>query len=180
MAYREEPGAPKVRCCLCGREVALANADVVELGYRCAPCSITRPHSGALPVVADPALDLVVPAGALIKPAGAGQNLDGTVTCIACGRSISPAQADIVGEGYRCAPCSVNAELARADGHSDIASHLSKRDRRELSGATAANAGGVLLVIGGIALMAATGGTAGYFLTIGGVVSLIGGNLRRS
>jgi DNA-directed RNA polymerase subunit RPC12/RpoP len=180
MAYREERTTPRVRCCVCGQEVEQSKTDIVELGYRCMPCSTRGPYAGAAPPVADPAMEVYVPAGALIKPAGANANLDGTVTCIACGRSLPPAQADIVGEGYRCAACSTQAELARADGHSDIASHLSKRDRRELSGSGAMNAGGLVCLIGGVVLLAATGGTAGYFLTIGGVVSLIGGTVRRS
>jgi hypothetical protein len=180
MAYREKRTSPRVRCCVCGQEALQAKTDIVELGYRCMPCSVGGPHAGALPPVADPAMDVYVPQGALIKPAGANANLDGSVSCIACGRSLSPAHADIVGEGYRCPPCSTNAELARVEGHSDIASHLSKRDRRELSGAGAMNAGGLVCLIGGIVLLAATGGTAGFFLTIGGVVSLIGGTLRRS
>lgn len=179
MVYRADQVTPRVRCCVCGQQVEQAKTDVVELGYRCTPCSVRAPEAGAAPIVADPATDVLVPAGALMRPAGANANLDGTVSCIACGRSLLPAHADIVGEGYRCAPCSTLAEVARADGHSDIASHLSKRDRRELAAPTAMNVGGAALVLGGVVLLVATGGGAGIFLTIGGVISLIGGNVRR-
>lgn len=170
-----------MRCCRCGQEVDLAKADIVELGYQCVDCSLrtTTPYAAATRPVADPAMEVYVPAGALIKPAGAAHNLDGSVTCVACGQSIALAQADIVGEGYRCAACSHRAEVARAHGQSDVGSHLSRRDRRELMGGGAANIGGVLLIVGGIVLLAATGGTAGWFLTLGGVVSLIGSAIRR-
>jgi len=46
------------------------------------------------------------------------------VTCVHCGRRLRLADADLVGLGYRCGPCSVQADLDEAEGRSDIVDHF--------------------------------------------------------
>ena len=92
--------------------------------------------------------DLAPPVGAKVD---AGQ-----VICVVCGARVALAQADIVGQGYRCTPCGQRAELAALGGAGDDpALHLSHGDVVGLSasGARLALLGGVLLAIGVAAIV---------------------------
>ena len=60
----------------------------------------------------------------LSKPAGAAIDAHGEVTCVACGKHLPVADADIVGLDYRCAACS---EQATADD--DVAANLPPSER---------------------------------------------------
>jgi hypothetical protein len=89
----------------------------------------------------DPGRPIEVPAGFDQKPAGAAVGDDGTVACVACRQRIPLANADIVGQGYRCARCSHQASVnALATGRSDVGAHLDANQRAEL------HASGVKLV----------------------------------
>ena len=144
MTYRDNAGPEWVRCGQCSERVQLPKADMVELGYLCPKCSAQR----GVGYTDSP--ELFVPSRALVTPAGATPNVDGSVVCFQCGRSMTLAQADIVGEGYRCAVCSHNAQVAIAHGQSDLGSHLSRRDRGELAGFSAPIGGGIALLVGGV------------------------------
>ena len=85
----------------------------------------------------------------LTKPAGATVDVNGNVTCIACGTQLPVAKADIVGQGYRCAPCSHRADVnALATGASDVGANLSTDDRSNM------RTSGFKLMIPGIAMLA--------------------------
>lgn len=88
----------------------------------------------------------------LTKPAGAAVDAEGNVTCINCGAKLPLARADVVGQGYRCAPCTAKAELAAlSGGPADVAANLSLDDRRGLRSAGAAMIiPGVLMIVGGV------------------------------
>jgi len=91
-------------------------------------------------------VDPYVPEDALNKPAGAVVN-HGHVTCVACQQSVALANADIVGLGYRCAPCSRKAEIALLTGRGDAGAHFTSNERAGLA------ASGVALVMAGIGVM---------------------------
>lgn len=58
---------------------------------------------------------------------------DGTVECISCKQRLPMARADVVGQGYRCTPCSAKAEVNMlARGATDVGDHLSEANRDEL------------------------------------------------
>ena len=58
---------------------------------------------------------------------------DGTVECVACQKRLPMAQADVVGQGYRCPQCSAKADLMRlARGATDVGDHLSVANREDL------------------------------------------------
>jgi hypothetical protein len=117
----------------------------------------------------------------LTKPAGAQVDAAGNVACIQCQRSLPLAQADVVGQGYRCPQCSARAEVARlSGGASDIHANLSDSDRHGLRGAGAAlMIPGALMVLGGIICFAALPGyKLGMYLLIGGGASLVAGLLK--
>jgi hypothetical protein len=80
--------------------------------------------------------ELHVPESALQRPAGAAVDGDGTVACIACATRIALASADIVGQGYRCQPCSRAAQLAALQGKRDVAAHLDGDERASLVAAS--------------------------------------------
>ena len=74
----------------------------------------------------DPPPPLYVPD--LAPPVGAKVDA-GHVICVVCGARVALAQADIVGQGYRCTPCGQRAELAALGGaDDDPALHLSHGD----------------------------------------------------
>ncbi len=52
------------------------------------------------------------------------------VTCVRCGVELALADADIVGNGYRCAPCSAHAQH---DGHDDVADNVEPETRARLA-----------------------------------------------
>ncbi len=102
----------------------------------------------------------------LSKPQGAAVAADGTAACVACGARKPVAQLDVVGQGYRCAPCSHKAEIAAlAHGASDVGHNLSSHDRSSLrSSGIAMLFGGIgLAVLGGILLAAGMGSSRGGF-----------------
>jgi hypothetical protein len=110
----------------------------------------------------------------LTKPAGATVDADGNVTCVQCQAKVALSRADVVGQGYRCAPCSARAEIsALSGGPSDVGANLSLSDRRGLSNAGAAMmVPGILMIIGGVILFGVLPGTrAPIYLLVGGIVS---------
>jgi len=54
-----------------------------------------------------------------------------TVTCIRCGGEVAFERADVVGNGYRCAPCTLLAETEAAHGIDAIADHLTPAERED-------------------------------------------------
>jgi hypothetical protein len=93
----------------------------------------------------------------LSKPAGAAVAADGPVRCVRCDQSIALACADIVGQGYRCAPCTQRAHVAAlSSGADDVSADLSPSDRDELhrSGARLFGPGLALLVCGIVCVLA--------------------------
>src|SRR5215212_9017638 len=125
---------------------------------------------------------LHVPEGALQKPRAAELGADGLVACVICGNRLPPARMDIVGQGYRCAPCSHQAEIGRLQGGGDAAAHLSKRERaglRESAGQMIAL--GLAMIVGGIVVLVAVGDltSLGTVLIGGGVASISVGGARR-
>jgi hypothetical protein len=109
-----------------------------------------------------------VPAEALRLPAGAVIDSAGHVTCVTCKASVALAKADVVGMGYRCAPCSHKADLALLTGGGDAASHFSAAERRGLS-----ESGMLLVVCGGLALLAGVVLIAMLFYRVG-IAVLVG------
>ena len=87
----------------------------------------------------------------LTRPAGAAIDADGNVTCVTCGTKLPVAKADVVGQGYRCPPCSAKADLAKlTGGPSDIAANLSDGDRAGMRAFGAKFIGlGILMAVGG-------------------------------
>jgi len=51
------------------------------------------------------------------------------VTCVHCQRQLRPADADVVGLGYRCSPCSLRADIGELTGAPDVSDHLAADDR---------------------------------------------------
>src|SRR5690349_13342178 len=76
---------------------------------------------------------------------------DGTVECVACKKRLPLAQADLVGQGYRCPQCSAKAEVNKLAGRAtDVADHLSVANREDLRkrGLLYLGLGGVVLLPG--------------------------------
>jgi hypothetical protein len=69
------------------------------------------------------AMELNVPTGTVPVAAAA------LVICVHCGRRVPLHAADVVGLGYRCAGCTVAAEVGELVGAPDVADHLSAEDR---------------------------------------------------
>ena len=109
----------------------------------------------------------------LSRPAGAAVDADGNVACITCGTRLPAAQADIVGQGYRCAPCSARAQIeALAYGRGDAAANLSQHDRANLSASgKQLIVVGIAAMIGGAALLAIGLPRSGGFVFVGGAAS---------
>jgi hypothetical protein len=116
----------------------------------------------------------------LSKPAGASVDADGNVGCISCQTRLPASKMDIVGQGYRCAPCSHKAEVDRlVHGGNDVSANLSSSDRSALA------SGGLLLVFSGIglsalgvALVVFTAGGFGKYILAAGIGSLFVGGGR--
>ena len=110
----------------------------------------------------------------LKKPAGAAVDDAGMVTCIACSTKLPLAQADIVGQGYRCAPCSAKAQIQNlATGRSDMADNLSSEDRAAMRAfGFKAIAGGVAMILGGVAALAVGLRRWPFYLMGAGVASI--------
>lgn len=112
-----------------------------------------------------------IPAGALQRPAGATVDAAGQVRCVVCQTQTPLAKADVVGMGYRCAPCSHKAELALLTGGGDGAAHFTASERKGLVES------GMLVVFAGIGVM-----VLGLLLLVvlapyirWGVIALVGG-----
>lgn len=118
----------------------------------------------------------------LTKPAGAAIDASGNVGCISCDTRLPPAKMDIVGQGYRCAPCSHRAQINMlAHGDGDVSANLSSDDRSALSSAglkLVASGAGVTIL--GIVLIAATDGGFGKYVLAAGIGSLVMGFGRLS
>jgi hypothetical protein len=95
----------------------------------------------------DRGLPVEIPEGFDRKPAGAAIGNDGTVACVTCGRRLPFAQADVVGQGYRCVRCSQHASVAALAGRSDVDAHLDSAQR------TALHDSGVRFLIEGIGII---------------------------
>lgn len=86
---------------------------------------------------------------------------------------------DVVGMGYRCAPCSHKAEIARLTGGGDAGSHFTAGEREHLANA------GMLTVLGGSVVILAGIGLAfirlflGIALVTGGISMIAVGFARR-
>ena len=97
-----------------------------------------------------------------------------------CGNQVPLNTTDIVGQGYRCTPCSQRAEVAVLQGATDNSHMSSSSLNRSRGSATGAIAGGAAMLGLGVVLMGATDGEVGKFFALGGVISLIGGLIRNS
>lgn len=135
----------------------------------------------------DPPPPLWVPRSCLAPPAAAAVGSDGRVGCVTCGTRLALTDADVVGEGYRCVPCSRAAEVARHEGRGDAAAHLTSGDRRWLRrtgqreiwlGLVLAAAGIGLLGIK-VAVGAYTPGRLWYLLLLCAILSISIGITRR-
>ena len=130
---------------------------------------------------------LHVPAEALLKPKGAAVATDGTVACVSCGNRFPLSAVDVVGQGYRCAPCGHQAHvtaLEKGNPNIDAGAHLSPHVRDEL------RRQGQLMLLGGVALLAlgvllivllfdTSGMKLGGIVTAGGVGLLVTGSMRK-
>jgi hypothetical protein len=132
---------------------------------------------------------LHIPDEALRKPKGAAIGEDGKVGCISCGERFPLSAVDIVGQGYRCAPCGHQAHVASLDRggeNVDASAHLSRGLREDLKRqATGLIAGGIALVIAGIAIIAVTvaadiGTKIGGLVIAGGVGMIVTGSMKKS
>lgn len=87
-----------------------------------------------------------------LQPAAAAVvDADGQVACVVCGARVAVGTADVVGAGYRCAPCSARAEVtALAVGQDDVSSHLGQADRVRMR-----RSGARMVVVGVLAIAVA-------------------------
>jgi hypothetical protein len=100
------------------------------------------------------------------------------VMCMQCGNQVPLNQTDIVGQGYRCMPCSQRAEVSVLQGATDGA-HMSSSSLRGARGnATASIVIGIGSICVGGWFLVSTDGQVGKFLAIGGAISLVGGLIR--
>jgi hypothetical protein len=122
---------------------------------------------------------LHVPPEALYKPKGAEVGDDGKVACVSCGQRFALSAVDIVGQGYRCAPCSHQAHVAGLElgrENVDAGAHLSRGERERLREQGVAMLwGGAGLVVIGAVLLIATFDTIG--MKLGGFLIALGGGL---
>lgn len=119
----------------------------------------------------------------LDRPAGAIVDADGSVTCVTCHTKLPVAKADVVGQGYRCAPCSAKADLAKlTGGPSDLDANLSSSDRDAMRSFAWKWIGlGILMAAGGLLVYAAIGPLRiGSYLIVAGIGSCIFGGTRLS
>jgi hypothetical protein len=100
-------------------------------------------------------------------------------------RAISLAQADVVGEGYRCVACSARAHVAELEGKSGGAeAHLSEPARgRLLDDGRRMAVQGVLVLLVGIVLLVILPGRQGkkigFVTTGGGILMVVAGLAKR-
>jgi len=117
----------------------------------------------------------------LTRPAGATVDADGNVACVTCGTKLPVARADVVGQGYRCPPCSAKADLAKlTGGPSDIDANLSASDRAGMRAFGAKFIGlGALMMVGGVLGYVAIGPLRVFgYLVVGGLGFLVFGITR--
>lgn len=123
---------------------------------------------------------LHIPAEALRRPRGAAIGDDGRVGCVACGERFPLSAVDIVGQGYRCAPCGHQAHvtsLERGGENVDANAHLSRGLREDLKRqARGLMLGGIALVLVGAALFIATL-SSGIGTKLGGLIAASGAGL---
>jgi hypothetical protein len=133
--------------------------------------SIFDPSQGNAP-------ELFVPD--LRKPAGAAIDADGNVTCVTCGTKLAMARADVVGQGYRCPPCTGKAHVeALSNGTSDAAANLNPAEREAMYSSGQKLLGtGIAAIIGGVCLFLIGLPRAGGFIFIAGLAGAGSGYSR--
>jgi hypothetical protein len=132
---------------------------------------------------------LHVPEEALRKPKGAAVGADGKVACVSCGGRFPLSAVDIVGQGYRCAPCTHQAHvvsLDRGGENVDASAHLSRdaRDHLREQGTTMLLGGAALLAVGIVIFIATIandiGPKLGAIVAAGGVALVVTGSMKKS
>lgn len=134
---------------------------------------------------------LHVPPEALRKPKGAEIGDDGNVGCVSCGERFPLSAVDIVGQGYRCARCTQQAQLAaleHGNANIDANAHLSRGHREELrkqaGSMLVGGAGlvllGIVIIVAAIASDVGVGGKLGAAVAAGGVGLLVIGGMKKS
>lgn len=133
--------------------------------------SIFDPSTGNAP-------ELFVPD--LRKPAGAAIDGDGNVACVACGGKLPMVKADVVGQGYRCPPCSAKAHIeALSTGRGDAAANLDAAEREAMHASGVRLMGtGIAAIVGGLCVFLIGLPKAGGFLFIAGLAGAGSGYSR--
>lgn len=126
-----------------------------------------------------------VPEDTFTRPAGAAVDVDGKVACVTCAVRLPLAQADVVGEGYRCVACSGQAHVAALEGRpGGGAAHFSEKERSTIraSGQRMAR-NGVLVCLAGLLLFVIlpgrAGAKAGFVVGGCGILMVVAGFTRR-
>jgi hypothetical protein len=116
----------------------------------------------------------------LSKPAGAAIDEHGNVACVTCRTRLPLARMDMVGQGYRCTPCSNKAQITSlVTGQEDISANLSSGDRTSMRKSAIGLMGlGAAGIVGGIVVVAAFG--IGRWIIAGGFGSIVVGAHRYS
>ena len=135
----------------------------------------------------DPAPPLWVPQSSWARPPAAAVGRDGLVGCVTCGTRLAIPDADVVGEGYRCVPCSRAAEVSHHEGRGDAAAHLTRGERgwlrrtgqREIWLGIALGVAGIGLLGFKVAIGAYTPGRLWWLLLLGAIFSISIGVTRR-
>jgi hypothetical protein len=99
------------------------------------------------------------------------------IQCVTCGETVAMAEADIVGQGYRCAPCGQKASIASLSGRgSDIADHLTPEEReRNMQKFRVLAIGGAGITIVAVAMIVAGLFKSGFVLMLFGLAELVWG-----
>jgi len=134
-----------------------------------------------------PAPPLWVPQSSWRRPAAAAIGRDGLVGCVTCGSRLGLADADVVGEGYRCVSCSRAAEISHHEGRGDATAHLTgdergwlrRKGQREIWLGVALAAAGLGLLGLKVAIGAYTPGRLWWLLLLGAIFSISIGVTRR-
>jgi hypothetical protein len=92
---------------------------------------------------------------------------------------------DMTGQGWRCVQCGVRSEMAKAEGGSDMADHLTPGELQGVVNAGTTEAwGGAGLALGGVALSVLSAAAGGAILVvftgmIAGGLGMLGHGLHR-